>query len=325
MKTLQFHIVLYLFVILLFTSCDPNALDSNSNYWNSSTLIRKQLNGKVKTITIVNMGTQITTFNQEGYITTEVYSSSNETINTTNSYLNTGEIAKTNYTFTSSNSTINDSIDYEYENNGKFGIGYFSWNKPLTLQHSLFPSYLIPSPSNFINNGLVSNLKSVTFNNGDIRIIVKYTFVENKSIVQSIFSSESHIEKDSAYLTYNGKYPVTITHGPSVVKNITYASNGMFKTFTVEERLRLQTKYYFKSDNKFLLIDSIVTNDGTSHNYEKYSYDSNKNISRIDYSNGGYGGYIDYAYVYDSHGNWTTKTISKGTSYVTEGRKITYW
>jgi hypothetical protein len=306
MKTHRFLVPFLLMSVALFTSCDPNAIEGSSNYWESSTLTRMHLNGKVKTLT-TNNGTQATNFNQDGYITSQVYTSSNGTSTTTYNYAASGELTSTDFTSTMGNPTISYSTNYQYQNVGKYVVEF-------------------PYPEHLMMNGLVPNLKSVSYNNGSSASTVSYTFAGNTLTILTVGTSESMTYKDTAYVTYSGKYPVSMSHSGSYAKNITYASNGMFKTVTTGyQGSNNETNYYFKEDNKFQLTDSVISNYGTTHYSQKYTYDTNKNVTRIVYSDGTIN---DYSYVYDSQGNWTTKTTTysgtmSGSS--TETRTITYW
>ena len=99
MKTQQLPAIIFVSILMLFTSCDPIAIDGSSNYWNSSTLIRLHLNGKVKTLTTSN-GSQTDSYNQDGFITKSVYTADGGTSTTTYNYASTGELTSTDFVST---------------------------------------------------------------------------------------------------------------------------------------------------------------------------------------------------------------------------------
>lgn len=307
MKTHRLLVPFVLMTVALFTSCDPNAIENDtSNYWNSNTLIRQHLSGKVKTVTYSN-GTQTDTYNQNGYLATQVYTSTNGTSTTTYNYASTGELTSTDFSSNMSTPAVSYSTNYQYQDIGKYVVEF-------------------PYPEHLMISGLVPNLKSISYNNGNNGSTTTYTFNGEQLTILSVSTSDSYTYRDTSYVTYSGKYPVSMLHGGSYAKDITYASNGMFKTVTTGyQGSNNETKYYFLANSKFLLTDSTVSNLGTTHYFEKYTYDSNKNISRVIYSSGTI---YNYSYVYDSQGNWTSKTTTmSGTSTgsSTETRTITYW
>jgi hypothetical protein len=306
MKALHLPAILFVSILILFTSCDPNSIDSSSNYWNSSSLIRMQLNGKVKTLT-TNNGTNVSNFNQDGFLTSMVYTSGSGTSTTTYNYASTGELISTDFSSNMSTPAVSYSTTYQYQSIGKYVVEF-------------------PFPEHLVMSGLVSNLKSVTTNNGISGSTVTYTFDTDKLTILTISTDGTDTYRDTAYVTYSGKYPVSMSNSGSYAIDITYASNGMFKTLTTGyQGSSNETSYYFKSDSKFFLTDSVVSKYGSTHYSQKYTYDSNKNISRLVYSDGTVN---DYTYVYDSQGNWTSKTTTmtgSSTGSSTETRTITYW
>ncbi len=309
-------------IIFFFISCNTNIIenqntsnlsDSIVNYWNSNTLIHQHLNGKVKTVVSLNDG-QIVTYNEAGYIT----SSSNNGGSIISNYIydSTGVLNSINESYISLNKTY--STAYKYLNIGKF---------------------VVVKPFDLANFGLIQNLSSLIYNKWGISI--DYKFNGNTLLLISTDANQ----KDTAIITYDGQYPTDIkwylSNNFSHIKDIVYYGNGMFKAFTDESSgtdFLNQIKYYFKSDNKFQLLDSVViTNSSqskTKHYTEKYIYDTNRNVihhERPDLDKDCIYSY-NYAYVYDLHNNWISKTIISGDStnlngYLTtqETRTITYW
>lgn len=305
MKTLQAYWIVLFFAMALFTSCDPSTIEADSNYWSSNTLTREHLNGKVKSITTDN-GANIVEYNQDGYITRKVNSSSGNVSTSTYNYKATGELESEAFTSTNGDTPISYSTTYVYEKTNK---------------------YVVTNPFHLLMDGLIPNLKSISskWQQTDFQL--------NGNTILAISTYES--SKDTTVIEYNGNYPSVVSRGDYSIRNFVYASNGMFKSYTASNQslnYSSEEKYYFKSDDKFLLLDSIVdtrtNNNIQSKSKQKYSYDSNRNIIRLE----SWGTIYEYSYVYDSQQNWTSKTTrtqTEGTSTwstpTTETRTITYW
>ena len=308
MKRNYFSAIILGLILVAFTSCDPSGVGGSSNYWNSNSLVRMQLNGKVKTLT-TNNGANVANFNQDGFLTQTVYSMDGGTSTTTYNYASTGELTSMDFTSTMSNPATSYSTTYTYQNVGKFII---------TLP--------IPVAFHVLETGLVPNLKSMAYSNGGT---TTYTFNGDVLTIFTIIGT-TNVSRDTTYVTYSGMYPVSMNKNGGYL-NMTYASNGMFKTITsgfVNSTSSSSESIYFKADSKYLLKDSLVTvytNPGYpgSHSATKYSYDSNKNLISETNENGS----TTYSYVFDSQGNWTSKTstYSGSTGTYTETRTITYW
>jgi len=309
MKAQLLSIALFCFATVLFTSCDPNELDDKSNYWNSSTLVRLKLNDKVKTITY-NDNAYKDEFNQDGFITKSTYTSGDMVSTTIHNYDSEGKLTSTDFTSTGSAGNASYSTVYSYNNAGR---------------------YIVQQPFHVMISGLVPNLSGVVTQYGKIDYIFQG---DNMLLIQSN-TYENTTYTDTTVVKYNGKYPVSLTTKYSFAKDMTYASNGMFKTYTegfqgpgyYDER-----KYYFKADDTFLLEDSVVFNytseTSNTKSVMRYTYDSKKNV--IAENNNG--SLTEHTYTYDSHNNWTTKTTrykDKDSSVwqngSTETRTITYW
>jgi hypothetical protein len=206
-----------------------------------------------------------------------------------------------------STAIVSYSTNYQYQNIGKFVVAF-------------------PFPEHLLMDGLVPNLKLTSMINGTNGNTTTYTFNGDKLTILTVSTQGADTYRDTAVVIYSGKYPVSMSNNGSYANNMTYASNGMFKTVTVGyQGYSNTTTHYFKADNTFLLKDSVVSNYGTTRYSEIYTYDSNKNIARTVSSSGTIS---DYTYTYDAHGNWTTKTTTtSGTSMGTysENRTITYW
>lgn len=206
MKTKSHFLVLSIFALALFTSCDPNALDENTktNYWNSSTLIRLHLNDKVKTLSTDN-GTYVSNFNQDGFITSTVYNSGSDVSTTTYNYAKDGVLTTIDFAVTGG-SSIGYTTTYAYQNTGK---------------------YIVQHPFHLQMEGLVPNLSSISNKMGT----TTYTFSGNVMTMITVSSSAGIFYNDTATVTYDGSYPVSIQHGTSYVRNMKFASNGMFTSY----------------------------------------------------------------------------------------------
>lgn len=309
MKAQLLSIALFCFATVLLTSCDPNELGDKSNYWNSSTLVRMKLKDNVKTV-ISGDNAYKDEFNQDGFLTKSTYTNGEMVSTTVYNYDSNGKLTSTDFTSTGTTGNVSYSTVYSYTNTGK---------------------YVVQQPFHVMISGLVPNLSGVISQYGKTDYIFQG---DNMLLIQSnTYENTTYI--DTTIVKYNGKYPVSLTTKYSFAKDMTYASNGMFKTYTegfqgpgyYDER-----KYYFKADDTYLLEDSVVFNyNNETTNTKtvlKYSYDLNKNVVTEDND----GSLTEHTYVYDSHKNWTSKTTrtkEKGSSVwqngSTETRTITYW
>lgn len=307
MKAQLLSIALFCFATALLTSCDPNELDDSSVYWNSNTLIRMGLNGQVKTL-ISTEGKQLYEFNEDGYITKSVYTDTEFTSTSIYNYDSNNKLISIDFNSTGGKGVAY-TTNFEYENVGK---------------------YSVQNQYHLLVDGLVPNLRSIStdFSRTD------YVFNGNTMLLINTYTGELSY-KDTVVVNYEGKYPVSISAANSFVNNITYAANGMFKTYVSGNQgdgYSNLSAYYFRADDQFLLIDSVVHTSvyqsATSVTVDKYSYNSSKNIIYEESFNSNY----EYSYTYDSHNNWTTKVTRyrpQGTeiwsSPTAEMRQITYW
>jgi hypothetical protein len=300
-------IILSVLFTVALTSCDPNVIGGDSNYWNSNTLVRFKLKGKVKTLVTFD-GSQTDYFNEKGFITKSVWSANDLTSTTFYNYDKDGKLESTEFISTSGTGT-NYTTTFEYQNIGK---------------------YIVQHPFHF--DVLVPNLKA----SYSPFTRIDYKFVGEKMYLISTYINGTEETKDTATVTYSGKYPASLTtpYG-RFVKDIKYASNGMFLSYTEgteDENYSSENKYVYKPDPTYLLVDSVVrktTNQsGTTIIVDKYEYDANKNtiIEEL------YGYVYQYTYVFDKNGNWTSRTVksrpktsSTWSATTTETRTITYW
>ena len=149
----------------------------------------------------------------------------------------------------------------------------------------------------------------------------------------------STITKDSSTIKYNTNYPSGWSKQGDFTKDITYAPNGMFKTYTngyVGKSTNYSETHTFKTNNDYLMPESLQetftdsTNPSNNYSYTlTYTYNDKNDITEIS-GDGGFFQFINYKY--DSQGNWTSRTFKykfKGaTEWTTENpgtRTITYW
>ncbi len=306
---------------IAFYSCDPNGgVNNNSgNYWERSALARQNIKGKVKTIT-TNSGNTVTSFNESGFITTVVSSSTNYSSTSTCIYNANGQLTQlvAISSETGSASTTN-TITYEYNNVGKYIVTY-----PMHV----YMSGLTPALSSMVQVSSTSTYRmDYVFKNATTMLII------------STNTYNSQTSKDTTTIQYSGNYPTGWAKNNMFAKDITYAANGMFKTYTegfAGATYNDPRVYTFKTNNDFLMIDNVVENyvdTATPANNrtstETFTYNEQNDITQ-DNRDGNITEY--FGYVYDSHNNWTSRTMRYQSSGTTtwntnepETRVITYW
>ena len=309
MKT-KFFILGLVAIAFTFSSCDPTT-DENStkNYWEQNSLVRLQLKGKVKTVTETSYDTEVTQFNENGFITSMSQTGTGYSSSTTYTYLATGELNKTVTvsTNTTSPSTTN-TTTYEYDTHGKY-VASFAMH--------LYEAGLVPNLKAIINTGYRMDYKF----EGDNLLIISTNTVENF--------------KDTSIIKYSGKYPVSASDEMHFMKDITYADNGMFKTYTegfTGPNYRDSRIYTFKTDAEYQLKESVsyVSLQGvdTRTESETFTYNDKKDLIKIQR---GTANVTNIVYEYDSQNNWTKRTSTSTYENSTEPyvelitRSIVYW
>ncbi len=302
-------------------SCDPNGIkNTGDNYWEKSDLVHQRIKGKVKTIAS-NSGI-VTSYNESGYITSVVNNSGSSSSTSVYTYNANGQLVKI---VTSSPNGSGQLIkNYEYNNQGK---------------------YVLSSTASININGLTPNLSSVTtvsslypYPDGNY---TKFEYIfKDATTMYIVFSYGTNlpVTKDTTTVQYNGIYPSGWSDHGDFTKDITYASNGMFKTFTngyVGTSTISSDVHTFKTNNDYLMSESLkhtFTDSATpSNNISQtliFTYNDKNDI--IDIS--GDGTFFQFIYEYDSQGNWTSSTekykLKAATEWSTlnsETRTITYW
>jgi len=320
MRTKIYLFSLCLIGIVLY-SCDPNGIkNTGDNYWEKSDLVHMNIKGKVKTITS-NSGL-VMSFNESGFISSVVNNSQGSSSSSIYTYNANGQLAKIVTTSPNGSSQLITTTTYEYNNPGK---------------------YILKSTASIDLVGLFPNLSSVTtvstlYKEGNY---AKFEYIFKDATTMDIvysYAINSTISKDSSTIQYNGNYPSGWSNQGDFTKDIIYASNGMFKTFTngyVGTSTISSETHTFKTNNDYLMPETIketFTDSATpSNNYSytlTYTYNDKNDITEIS----GDGSFFQFIYEYDSQGNWTSITekykLKRATTWSIENpetRIITYW
>lgn len=310
-------------LIISFSSCDRTEIGSTSIYWKSNSLTRMRLNGDVKSVAYYNER-QLFEFNRKGYVTRSVRENDGLSYISKYNYDLNDRITTIDFS-SNDNGGIAYTTTFEYANSGLCVVKNIE-----VLENDLLKRFVIRDKYHILVSDLMSDLKSIK--NDSIR--VNYFRVNDSMLVISNYANVLY-KTDTVVVKYKGNYPECIISARGSVNNITYTPNGMYKSYVLcytDKDYSKESEYYFKPDNRFLLIDSVVhrynSQDLNLLSVDKYIYDSNKNI--ISYESPDYD--YNYSYLYDSHGNWTLQTLKyrkKGTANWSlpqeSSRIITYW
>jgi hypothetical protein len=301
----------FIFVIFL-CSCNSDVVNNSSkNYWEQNAWVRMQLKGKVKTLTVNDIsGTKVIQFYENGLISTETNTGTGYSSVSTNTYSSDGQLAKTvTVSSNQGSASTTGTVTYEYASHGRY-----------------IPAYAM----HMYDIGLTLNLKAVINDWGR----TDYTF--NGDNLYIITSNTVSSVKDTSIIKFSGKYPESITTSWSFGRNISYADNGMFKTYTegfygtgYEE----SRAYVFKTDEEYLLKESVTSvntlGTATTTSVQTYTYNDKKDLIKI-VEGENVEEYINY--VYDTSGNWTSRThrskYAGSTTVTTDDpvtRTIVYW
>jgi len=307
MKNIKFYCFSILIASFIITSCDSYTIGDPSVYWNSNTLTRLQLKDNVKKIIwTVGNGNQVYDFNSTGFVINSVYTDGALSINNVYNYESNGRLLSIDRTTTGGiEGTI--STTFEYENTGK---------------------YVVQNKNSLLTDALVPNLKKAT------NSLTQAVYQDNRENIKIIETTGSH--KDTTLIEYVGNFPesITLSNG-TIYTDFIYDTYGKFKTYTkINQKTTspYECKYYFKTDNQYLMLDSMVQRN-IQESYIRidkdiYGYNSNKDLATFSNSLGNY----RHTYTYDSYHNWITKKTefkSIGTEnwelFSQESRVITYW
>lgn len=304
-----------LFLICLFlcscnsTSNEPSTKNISKNFWERNYLSYIQIRGNVKTITEVNSNnigdTTVYQFNKDGFVISSLTKRKDgEIIIQTISYNSSNQITKSQTIGTYNSATYTDITSYEYGTHGKY----------------------VPGGLEAVSNGLTYNLKAViNETNAPDFVNTRMDFVFNGDnlLIVKTYNNASY-NNDTTFVTFSGKYPIMIKNKSNLLSNITYAENGMFKSYNKKllygGNENLTNIVTFKTDDDYLLLGSESFNGSIANGIpmsSSYSYNDHKDLIK----NSGNSNF-DYTYVYDSQGNWINRI--NPAKYTTK-RIIEYW
>lgn len=313
---LLFTSFLSLLLVFSFTSCDKIGSEGgdDANYWNSNSLVRAQLKGKVKSVTISDQYYSSTTeFNDKGNVTKHVYDYNKSSTSISNyTYDASGKLIKVEASSTYEGRTDNSTQTFEYNNPGK---------------------YVATSPVHWAEVGLTPNLSKSTYTRKNITQTTKYVLEGNKmyAIYESPADEYGPARKDTIlFTTYDGAYPVK--GGGHAVMTASYRTNGMFSTY-VESFSGLDEKGNIKEPRTTTFIDNPKyllkkTQSWSPTDVTTYTYNDKFDVLTESSSQGYIEEYSDY--VYDKNDNWTSRKVrtKNGDTWSeakTESRVIVYY
>jgi hypothetical protein len=286
----QMRFVYLLFLVTgVLTSCqieDPT--NDSGDYWSSNYLTKNGLHGPVHTWFSSFQGYYgYAEFNRDGnpvsgYSAWAGYGVS-DTSTWSMEYAN-GKRIKYTYVPNSKRPSIKDITNYAYANVGKF----------IPEATSLFSG----------NLDLIPDLSAVYTENSS----VDYTFYGSELWV---VRTEDDLPNDTTIVQYTGNYPSSFSNRLYECNRILYAKNGMILSYSVLcKEISTQVVYTYVIDDKYLMLDNVVTTDlrFESQSYRLYKYNSHKDLlealSDDDWSER----YSNYTY--DAKGNWTSRSCS---------------
>jgi len=303
MKTRLFVSALIVWSLCFMTSCDSSGVTGDTtNYWASNSLVRMQLHGAVHTMTkTVGQDVLVYTFNTDGNLVSESTTGLSGNYSTTYTYQNGKLISTTN-----GNSTTT----FEYGNTGKYIP---------EMPFHIYMMGLVPELSAMINSNYRTDY---IFHGTDLWLI----------------TSAQGIPTDTTVFQYTGSYPTSSTLYSDATNHstigMTYADNGMFKTYTEHysgPSYLENSVVSFLADDVFQLEHNVVS----TNTYENETNNSTTNFTYNDHQDMTEQSSETWSsqwsdYVYDSTGNWTsrkTRSSSQGVwgDYTTETRSLTYY
>ncbi len=314
---LLFTSFLSLLLVFSFTSCDKIGSEGgdDANYWNSNSLVREQLKGKVKSLKISEKYYNYAIdYNEKGNITKSVNTDNNSTSSST-----------TNYTYDASGKLIKVETLSNYMGKTDTYIQTFEYNNP--------GKYVATSPVHWPDVGLTPNLSKSTYTRNNVTQTTNYVFEGNKMymIYESPADQYGPARKDTIlFTTYDGAYPVK--GGGHAVMTASYRTNGMFSTY-VESFSGLDEKGNIKEPRTTTFIDNPKyllkkTQAWSPTDVTTYTYNDKFDLIKESSSQGYMEEYFDY--VYDKNDNWTSRKVrsKNGDTWseaLTETRVIVYY
>lgn len=309
MKKLSF-IALALLALVACTN-DDNKTDngenqeSGVNWWDRSQLAPKG----VKSISSEDeYSSNQANYDEQGRLvsTFETWGQ-NALVTNTIKYDSEGRVASTTQTTQEQQRSTTTVTSYEYGNPGKYvpSIGNMAHLNETGLAHAIS--------------------KIVTVTDGDTSSVCSMQFT---SSTEMLIINQYGRWSDTATVKYNGAYPTEYYDGGWFYTGpITYQSNGMFREYNDgfrapgEQAANARTYTYRTDYDKSMLLaqyQDVTPQDRTVSNYE---YDTNGNLIKETRHHYGTSSEYDYqetttyTYIFDSHGNWTSRT----TTFTQEG------
>ena len=304
MKTKLFW-VLFIVTAIVFSGCEPTDVNTDfKNYWSSNSLVRLKLRGKVKS---VQTGDRRIDFNEKGFMTSDSYTSDNYSTSTVYNYDSDGKLLSTTSTNKNGAVTSTDTRNYAYDNHGR---------------------YVVNSGFHLHESGLTPNLKSIT---GD-GFKTEYVFNGDNLLVISTYDTE----KDTLIVKYDGKYPVSSSTSWSFMKDMEFASNGMFTKYSegfMGQGYRTTRIHTFEKDDEYQLLKSVrnenLNGEELTVSIRTITYNDKKDVLtdvEEEYEQ------VYFDYIYDDKDNWISRKYkykngaeSAWSDVITESRTITYW
>ena len=308
MKTKLFW-VLFIVAAIVFSGCEPSDVNTNfKNYWSSNSLVRLKLRGKVKSVQTEDRRIEFRIeFNEKGFMTSDSYTSENYSTSTVYNYDSDGKLLSTTSTNKNGAVTSTDTRNYAYDNHGR---------------------YVVNSGFHLHESGLTPNLKSIT---GD-GFKTEYVFNGDNLLVISTFVAE----KDTLIVKYDGKYPVSSSTSWSFMKDMEFASNGMFTKYSegfVGQGYKTTRIHTFEKDDEYQLLKSVryenIFGEELTVSIRTITYNDKKDVLtdvEEEYEQ------VYFDYIYDDKDNWISRKYkykngaeSAWSDVITESRTITYW
>lgn len=296
--------VSFIVAAIVFSGCEPTDVNTDfKNYWSSNSLVRMKLRGKVKTLQAEGERLE---FNEKGFITSSSFFSDDYSTSTVYNYDSDGKLLST--TSTNNNGAVTSTdTRYAYDNHGR---------------------YVVNSGFHLHESGLTPNLKSIT---GD-RFKTEYVFSGDNLLVINTYDSE----KDTLIVKYDGKYPVSSSTSWSFMKDMEFASNGMFTKYSegfVGEGYITTRIHTFEKDDEYQLLKSVryenIFGEELTVSIRTITYNDKKDVLtdvEEEYEQ------VYFDYIYDDKDNWTSRKYkykngaeSAWSDVITESRTITYW
>lgn len=297
--------VSFIVAAIVFSGCEPTDVNTDfKNYWSSNSLVRMKLRGKVK---VVQAEGERIDFNEKGLMTSSSYTSDNYSTSTVYNYDSDGKLLSTTSTNKNGAVTSTDTRNYAYDNHGK---------------------YVVNSAFHLHETGLTPNLKSITGEGSK----TEYVFNGDNLLVISTYDTE----KDTLIVKYDGKYPVSSSTSWSFMKDMEFASNGMFTKYSegfMGQGYRTTRIHTFEKDDEYQLLKSVrnenLNGEELTVSIRTITYNDKKDVLtdvEEEYEQ------VYYDYVYDDEDNWTSRKYkykngaeSAWSDVITESRTITYW